>query len=241
MMKNKKIWISTLACLFLGVQSPAILAAETQDGASEAYVQQINIAKNMNKKAALSVLDEVLSPFEDMSEYALAKNLASMKKGYKKIERIQDNGLLKQTISPHALSTLNQSIERLEGVINQGDFAQVAFMSEQMFGTSIANFKYPQKITNQLHIEHLDDMGYRLLALLEAHKTDSQIMLKTVQQAKTHWFAIRGQLKDENKVDSFNLLFKGLEQSVKTKDFKMVKILASMDLSLVDVIEKDFQ
>ncbi len=113
MMKNKKLLISALATLFLVVQSPAILAAETQDGASEAYVKQINIAKNMNKKAALSVLDEVLSPFEDMAEYALAKNLAGMKKGYKKIEIIQDNGLLKQTISSHAQAALNQNIEQL--------------------------------------------------------------------------------------------------------------------------------
>ncbi len=36
-----------------------------------------------SKKNALKILDKVLSPFEDMTEYALAKNLPSMKKGYK--------------------------------------------------------------------------------------------------------------------------------------------------------------
>jgi len=36
----------------------------------------------------------------------------------------------------------------------------------------------------------------------------------------------------------FNLLFQGLEESVKTKNSVMIKILAELDLALVDVIEK---
>lgn len=238
---RKQLLPAAMVGLFLGIQSPVGLASETQDGGSEAYVEQITIEKNMSKKAALSVLDEILSPFEDMAEYALDKDLSGMKKGYKKIENIQDNGLLKQTMPLPTLAILNEKIERLETLINQSDFSQVALMSSQMFGESIVNFKYSKKITNQLHIEHLDKMGFLLLSMLEANKTDSKMMLEIVEQAEKHWLVIRGQLKDENKVESFNYLFQGLKHSIKHNDLKMVKILAFMDLALVDIIEKDFQ
>jgi hypothetical protein len=240
-MKNNTLLISALTSLFILVQSSIVCASDVVDGSSKGDTQQIKVAKNMNKRAALTVLDEVLSPFEDMAEYALDKNLLGMKKGYKKIELIQDNGLLKQTVSDQALKSIDQNIEKLEGVINRGDFAQVALLSAQMFGESISSFKYVQKITNQLYIEHLDEMGFRLLALIEANQTDSKIMLNIIIQAKANWLALKGQLNDENKVESFDLLFKGLEQSVSTNDLNMVQILASMDLSLVDIIEKDFQ
>ncbi|WP_019556185.1 hypothetical protein [Thiomicrorhabdus arctica] len=240
-MKNNTLLISALTSLFILVQSSIVCASDVVDGSSKGDTQQIKVAKNMNKRAALTVLDEVLSPFEDMAEYALDKNLLGMKKGYKKIELIQDNGLLKQTVSDQALKSIDQNIEKLEGVINRGDFAQVALLSAQMFGESISSFKHVQKITNQLYIEHLDEMGFRLLALIEANQTDSKIMLNIIIQAKANWLALKGQLNDENKVESFDLLFKGLEQSVSTNDLNMVQILASMDLSLVDIIEKDFQ
>ncbi len=240
-MKNNTLLISALTSLFILVQSSIVCASDVVDGSSKGDTQQIKVAKNMNKRAALTVLDEVLSPFEDMAEYALDKNLLGMKKGYKKIELIQDNGLLKQTVSDQALKSIDQNIEKLEGVINRGDFAQVALLSAQIFGESISSFKYVQKITNQLYIEHLDEMGFRLLALIEANQTDSKIMLNIIIQAKANWLALKGQLNDENKVESFDLLFKGLEQSVSTNDLNMVQILASMDLSLVDIIEKDFQ
>ena len=189
-MKNNTLLISALTSLFILVQSSIVCASDVVDGSSKGDTQQIKVAKNMNKRAALTVLDEVLSPFEDMAEYALDKNLLGMKKGYKKIELIQDNGLLKQTVSDQALKSIDQNIEKLEGVINRGDFAQVALLSAQMFGESISSFKYVQKITNQLYIEHLDEMGFRLLALIEANQTDSKIMLNIIIQAKANWLAL---------------------------------------------------
>ena len=48
-------------------------------------------------------------------------------------------------------------------------------------------------------------------------------------------------MEDENAIDSFDLLFKGLSHATTKQDKEMLKILASMDLALVDVIEKQFQ
>jgi len=224
--------------LVLSLSITPIFANEVNDEANEASIAKIVISHNMNKKESLAVLDRVLSPFEDMTEYALARDISGMKKGYKNIEKIEDNALLKQTISSTALRILSQNIENLETYIDNADFSQVALLSSNMFNNSVTNFKYKNNIQDQIHIEHLDYMGFRLLALLNAKNTDYTQMSKIITNAKINWNAIKEKVKDENSVDAFNLLFQGLEESVRTKNSVMIKILAELDLALVDVIEK---
>jgi len=156
-MKNKSLILKSL--LVLSLVTTSMLASEENDGADEAYVAKITISPSMNKKETLAVLDKVLSPFEDMTEYALDKDLNSMKKGYKNIENIEDNSLLKQTIPTGKLKQLSENIETLETLIDNAQYSKVALLSSKMFNDATTNFKYGSKIKEQLHIEHLDYMG----------------------------------------------------------------------------------
>ena len=195
----------------------------------------------MNKKETLAVLDKVLSPFEDMTEYALDKNLDGMKKGYINIEKIEDNSLLKQTIPTDKLKQLSADIETLEKYINNAQYSKVALLSSKMFNDSVTNFKYSAKIKEQLHIEHLDYMGFRILALLSNKNPNLTQIAQVISNAKNDWNAIKSKINDENKVEAFTLLFDGMEHSVQTRDTKMLKILAQMNLALVDVLEVLFE
>jgi len=235
-MYSNKLAAKGLLVLSLSITS--ILANEVNDEANEASIAKIVISQNMNKKESLAVLDKVLSPFEDMTEYALARDISGMKKGYKNIEKIEDNALLKQTISSTALRILSQNIEKLETYIDNVDYSHAALLSSNMFNNSVTNFKYKNNIQDQIHIEHLDYMGFKLLALLNAQNSSYTQMSKVITNAKINWNAIKEKVKDENSVDAFNLLFQGLEESVKTKNSVMIKILAELDLALVDIIEK---
>lgn len=224
--------------LVLSLSITSMLANEVNDEPNEASIAQITISQNMSKKESLAVLDKVLSPFEDMTEYALAKDISGMKKGYKNIENIEDNALLKQTITSAKLRILSQNIEKLETYIDNADYLHVALLSSNMFNDSVTNFKFQNNIQDQIHIEHLDYMGFRLLALLGEKDINYIQMSKVITNAKINWNAIKEKVKDENSVDAFNLLFKGLQESVQTKNNTMIKILSELDLALVDVIEK---
>ena len=235
-MNSNNLALKGLLVLSLSITS--IFANEVNDEANEASITKIVISQNMNKKESLAVLDKVLSPFEDMTEYALTRDISGMKKGYKNIEKIEDNALLKQTISSTALRILSQNIEKLETYIDNADYIHVALLSSNMFNSAVTNFKYKNNIQDQIHIEHLDYMGFRLLALLNAKNINYTQMSKVIANAKINWNAIKEKVKDENSVDAFNLLFQGLEESVRTKNSVMIKILSKLDLALVDVIEK---
>jgi len=238
-MKNSNLILKGL--LVLSLVTTSILANETDDGESDVYIAKMTISQSMNKKETLAVLDKVLSPFEDMTEYALNKNLGNMKKGYKNIEKIEDNLLLKQTIQLSKLKQLSKNIETLESYINNEQYSKVALLSSKMFNDCVTNFKYSTKIKEQLHIEHLDYMGFRILALLASNNSNLTQITNVIVNAQNDWNAIKDEIQDENKVEAFTLLFDGLAHSVDTRDTTMLKILAKIDLALVDVIEVVFE
>lgn len=194
-----------------------------------------------SKKNALEILDKVLSPFEDMTEYALAKNLPSMKKGYKNIEALEDNGLLTQSVTDGTIKQISQDIESLEGYINKENYSQAALLSTKIFKTIVNNFAYSEYVVNQLHIENLDGMGFEILSLIEKGDIDFTQIQSIVNEAKKEWMFLRDSINDENQIDAFDLLFQGLVHAAVEHDTKMLKLLSSMDLALVDIIEKQLQ
>ena len=239
-MKYNSLIVKSLLVLSLANTS-MLLASEENDDANDAYVAKITIAPNMNKKETFALFDKVVLPFEDMIEYALDKELDSMKKGYKNIEKIEDNSLLKQTIPADRLKQLTKDIEILETLIDNEQYSKVALLSSEIFDTITTNFKYSSKIKEQLHIEHIDYMGFRILALLSTENPNFTQISHAISNAKKSWNAIKDKIKDEDKVKAFDLLFQGLEYSLEVKDKKMLNILAKMDLELVSIVEVVFE
>lgn len=238
-MRQRHLVLKSL--LVLSLSCTLILASESNDSAEDTAVAKIAISPSMNKKETLAVLDSVLSPFEDMTEYALNNDLDGMKKSYKHIELIEDNTLLKQTITTDRLKELSADIETLETFIDSAQYSKVALLSSKIFNDIVSNFRFNSKIKEQLHIESLDYMGFMLLSILN-NKTPNYIKISNViSNAKSDWNALKGKIQDENMKEAFDLLFQGLEYSCQAKDANMLTILAKMDLALVDVVEVIFQ
>jgi len=66
-----------------------------------------------------------------------------------------------------------------------------------------------------------------------------RIAVQLFLTCKKNWTALSPNVADRNLKDSFNYLFKGLQLSAQNKDISMIKTLAYMDLSLVDVLENN--
>jgi hypothetical protein len=194
-----------------------------------------------SKKNALKILDKVLSPFEDMIEYALDRDVSSMKKGYKNIEELEDSGLLAKSVTDGVAAQISQDIESLETYINTKNYSEVALLSTKLFKTIANNFGYSYHVNNQIRIENLDGMGFEVLSLISNKEINYEQIQNIINQAQKSWIFLRDDMQDKNSVDSFDLLFEALSHSTNKHDYEMLKILASMDLALVDVIEKQLQ
>ena len=194
-----------------------------------------------SKKNALDILDKVLSPFEDMTECALDKDVSSMEKGYKNIEALEDSGLLAASVTDGVTTQISQDIESLETYINTKNYSKVALLSTNLFKTIVNNFAYSHYVNNQIHIENLDGMGFEILSLISNKAVNYEQIQSIINEAQKSWMFLRGDMQDENAIDSFDLLFKALSHATMKQDKEMLTILASMDLALVDVIEQQFQ
>ena len=185
-------------------------------------------------------LDRILSPFEDMTEYALDNNSIGITKAMNRINRSQKNQFFKQGLTEKSYVVFIQKINKLQQYVNQNDYRQVSLLSAHIFKFNISHFIYADQLKRQLRIEHLDYMGYQVLALLKQDKLDWEAITKAIELGNAHWALLRQEVKDSNLKDTFHQLFRGLQLSVKQKNPQAAKIFASMDLSLVDVLEVSF-
>lgn len=185
-------------------------------------------------------LDQILSPFEDMTEFALNKDDDGIAKSISKVETAMSEGVFAKNLTPESMKSLAPQIEKLKDLIKLKNYEQVAIASTDLFEYNTSNFVDTKKIANQIRIEHLDYMGFKILALLNQEKIDWKNIQQTILDVKKEWTALSPEIKDNNLKDSFEYLFEGLETAANNKDTKIGGILASMDLSLVDVLENSF-
>ena len=194
----------------------------------------------ISDKAVYQVLDRILSPFEDMTEYALAKNERGVLASLSSVEKAENNLIFEKNISAENIKQFKAQLKTLKALIKQKKYPQIALASTELFGFNINHFIHAKRVEIQIHIEHLDYMGFKVLALVNQNSINWQDIDKTISDAQKQWLALSPKVKDRNLKDSFNSLFEGLHLSAKQKHAKMASILASLDMSLVDVLENSF-
>ncbi|WKD86651.1 hypothetical protein KCTC32516_02027 [Polaribacter huanghezhanensis] len=185
-------------------------------------------------------LDQALSPFEDLTEFALAKNDKGIQKSLSKIDNTAKNNVFTDHLKPESIMVLNEKIAALKKYFKKRDYAKTALTSTEIFNYNVSNFKDASKIENQIKIEHLDYLGFKILALIDQKKIDWKNIEHTTKNVEQVWKSLSTEVKDSNLKASFNLLFDGIHLSVKEKNKKMAAIFANMVLDLVDVLENTF-
>ena len=213
--------------------------AEPKTIKSNVEVVKIEVKEDPNK-IVFQNLDQILSPFEDMTEFALDKNDGGVSESLTKVEDAIAGNIFTKNLTPESIKLLTSKIEKLKEYIKQKNNGQIALAASEIFEYNISNFIDTKKIENQIQIEHLDYMGFKILALLNQAKIDWKNIEQTIASVQKEWLILSPNVKDSNLKDSFEYLFEGLHLSAENKDIKMGKILAEMDLSLVDVLENSF-
>lgn len=197
--------------------------------------------KAESKKTALEILDKLLSPFEDMTEHALEQNTQGVENGYKNIQKLKTSKLLKESIRIAAYQEVLADIAKIQTLIKTQNYSDIALVSTSIFKTIVNNFNYSEYVVNQIYMENLDGVGFELLSHLSKKDTNYMILQNILDEAQKEWVFLRDNLEDENSIDAFDLLFKALSHAIMNHDNEMIKTLASMDLTLIDMIEKQLQ
>lgn len=235
--------MKTTTILMLGMASLFFQACDQEKPESNEINKEVEVQTEVkvdSNSIVFENLDQILSPFEDMTEYALNKNDEGILKSLNKVEAASKENIFSKNLKEESIASLNSKMEILKELISKKDYEQIALASTELFEYNTSNFIDTKKIENQIHIEHLDYMGFKVLALLNQKQIDWKNIEQTISNVEKEWIALNPNVKDGNLKDSFELLFNGLHLSAQNKDAKMGEILASMDLSLVDVLENSF-
>ncbi|MFY9153246.1 MAG: hypothetical protein WAO52_14615 [Prolixibacteraceae bacterium] len=231
-MKKTSILLLGMAMIFTSFgQQNKTMSAQSK---SEVAKQKVKVEST---KQVFEQLDIILSPFEDMTEFALDKNEKGILESLSKVEQATKESIFKKNLSVENLNLLTPKIGQLKELIKQKKYNEIALASTEIFEFNISNFVDAKRIENQVRIEHLDYMGFKVLALLNQDKIDWAIVKQTIFNVQKEWLALSPKVKDVNLKETFNYLFKGLILSAENNDIKTCEILANMDLTLVDVLE----
>jgi hypothetical protein len=157
-----------------------------------------------------------------------------------KVDKATKELIFKKNISLENYKVLGQKIKGLKGYIKEKKYEQVALASTEIFEFNVSHFIDASKIENQIKIEHLDYMGFKILALLNQKDINWAVIEQTITNVEKQWNVLSKSVTDNNLKDSFRYLFQGLHLGATNKNADISKILASMDLSMVDVLENSF-
>lgn len=234
-MKNRIILASGMAMIFM--ISCQQKKSDSKQVKTETIKNEVKVDPN---KMVFENLDIILSPFEDMTEYALAKNKNGISKSMSKVNEADKKGFFGKNLTSEGNQMVKAKIEKLQDLINQDKYPEIALASTEIFGMNIDNFKDGKLVENQIQIEHLDYLGFKILALLSQKNVEWDTISQTIQATQDVWHSLNPKVNDINLKNSFDYLFEGLELGAKNKDPKICSILANMDLALVDVLENSF-
>ncbi|WP_345991401.1 hypothetical protein [Sulfurimonas sp. HSL-1716] len=226
-------YILTLITVFLLCTS---LNASPLNGSNEDGTSQY-----MDRASMLGLLENVSSPFEDMTQYALADNDNGLQNSIKDIQNKIEDLTFNDSFPLANYIVFRVKLDRLKNYIHAKDYKKTALLSAEIFHDNIKNFKYSRSVKEQIIVEDLDYMGVKTLALLNQDRVDYAQLYALKAETKQLWKQLKSKIKDTHIVDSFDSMFQGLDASTEKKDIKNAMTYASLDLALVDMLEKQFQ
>lgn len=195
-------------------------------------------AKSAGVSGSNQVLLAAASPFEDLTESALANDTQGMRQALKAYSD-QAEGVNKVLSGParQEMAALLAAIRRAE---SKGDHHSVALNAVEAYRVLVESLN-PNGLVVPIQVAKLDYVGFKLKVLLAASPPDWPAIQKTGEEAAGHWHALEPRIGDKGLRDALKTMLTGLHQATVTNNAEMAVFAAQMDLALVDLLEGYFE
>ncbi len=187
---------------------------------------------------ANKTLLDASSPFEDMAEFALAKDEAGLAKSLAQADAI--SGEVRAALPEAAHLQFDSLLKSIHSSATAGAHHAIALNAVEVFRLFIdhldtASLKVPQEVSL------LDYAGFRLHVLTAAPEMDWDAMRKTIADATNWWAALKPKVTSKALRDTLNSALRGLKRAGEEEHVPMMNFAAQMDLDLVDLLEHFFE
>jgi hypothetical protein len=203
------------------------------------FVHEVAAApKQAGGSGSNQVLLAAASPFEDLTEFALANDTRGMRQALKAYGD-QAEGV-NQALSPPARREMAALLAAIRRAESKGDNQEVALNSVEAYRVLVESLD-PNGLVVPIQVSKLDYVGFKLKVLLAASPPDWPAIQTTIEAASRHWHELEPRVGDKGLRDAVKALIAGLHQATSAKNAEMAVFAAQMDLALVDLLEGYFE
>lgn len=194
-----------------------------------------NYAQNIKQKNILLV--NASSPFEDLTEYALAGNIKEMTKSINfcknKLKKV------KHILKSNDYKKLENIIKDAQKFKNAGEYSNVALAAVDGYKILISELNRQGSVVPK-QVSLMDYTGFKAKALLGSKNIGWKELLNNANEAGKLWSEIQHGVKSPGLHDAVNTAIKGMKESAIEKNVTASKLSAEMNLDLVDLLEGYF-
>ncbi len=184
------------------------------------------------------ILLSAASPFEDLTEYALAANTKGMKLA---LEAYADQASeVNKVLDAKAREDMEVLIANIEKAERQGDNETVALNSVEAYRVLVESLDVDSLVV-PMQVSLLDYTGFKFEVLLHTKTPDWMALKKVAEEARQNWAAIQPRVTDNGMCDAFNTVIAGMSKACNEKNHGMALFAAQIDLALVDLLEGFFE
>jgi hypothetical protein len=184
------------------------------------------------------VLLAAASPFEDLTEFALANDTRGMRQALKAYG--DQAAAVDKVLSVPARREIAALLAAIRRAESKGDNQEVALNSVEAYRVLVESLD-PNGLVVPAQVSKLDYVGFKLKVLLAASPPDWAAIQTTIEAAGRHWHELEPRVSDKGLRDAVKTVLAGLHQATSTKNAEMAIFAAQMDLALVDLIEGFFE
>jgi hypothetical protein len=182
-------------------------------------------------------LIDASSPFEDITEYALAADLKGMKKSLKACET--EAVKIKSLLKANDYKKLTKSLSEMKTNFTEKKYSNLALSAVDGYKILVQALN-PKGLTVPKQVSLLDYTGFRGIALLGSKNVDWAALKSNAKEANKLWRQIEHKVKYNRLKDAVNTAINGMHEAAVEKNVLASHLSAEMDLALVDLLENYF-
>ena len=185
-----------------------------------------------------TVLFDAMSPYEDLTEYALDQNMSKVANSISSLDGLIAK--LNAVLSNKSIHVLEINVTKMQTAEKKSDYSEIALLAVDSYKILADELDQTTlKVPKQVVI--LDYVGFRIHALLRQDEIDWHLISETVDEGKSQWEQVKRKVTNKGLYDSLNTTITGLEIASTSKNIDMLKFAAQVDLDLVDLLEGFFE
>ena len=227
--------------VLLGVAAGAAVSlAACSGGAPSAGApdRPVSAGSEANFRKDNEILLAAASPFEDLTEAAMANDAAAMDRALTAIEEGADTTVA--VLAPDARQRFGSALEAIRTARSDGRSAAVALDAVEAYRLLVESL-HEEALAVPKAVSLLDYAGFKLNVLAGAAVPDWDDIRAAAAEASSFWRAVAADVADVALRDAMSTTIDGLDRAVAAQDARMVAFAARIGLDLVDLLERSFE